>query len=35
MDALNRSDFISQLTGDVFLSQHEAELQLSADAAPR
>ncbi len=35
MDALNRSDFISQLTGDVFLSQHEAELQLSADASPR
>ena len=35
MDALNRSDFISQLTGEVFLSQHEAERRLAADNTPR
>lgn len=35
MDALSRTDFISKLTGEVFLSQHEAELQLATDTGSR
>jgi SulP family sulfate permease len=35
MDALSRTDFIAKLTGEVFLSQHEAELQLATDTGSR
>ena len=35
MDALSRTDFIAKLTGKVFLSQHEAELQFATDTGSR
>lgn len=35
MDALSRTDFIAKLTGELFLSQHEAELKLATDTGSR